>query len=85
MLRGGLAGYCCLAKNANIAKVMRDLGFLTEVGEDDPNAQFRSRAYYRAADTIASLPEDVADIYSKNGIKGLLEIPSVGKNIAAKI
>ena len=85
MLRGGLAGYCCLAKNANIAKVMRDLGFLTEVGEDDPNAQFRSRAYYRAADTIASLPEDVADIYRKNGIKGLLEIPSVGKNIAAKI
>src|SRR5438093_1454525 len=85
MLRGGLAGYCCLAKNANIAKVMRDLGFLTEAGEEDPNAQFRSRAYYRAADTIASLPEDVADIYGKSGIKGLLEIPSVGKNIAAKI
>src|SRR5213593_2644441 len=85
MLRGGLAGYCCLAKNANIAKVMRDLGFLTEIGEDDPNAQFRSRAYYGAAGTIASLPEDVADIYGKNGIKVLLEIPSVGKNIAAKI
>jgi DNA polymerase (family 10) len=64
---------------------MRDLGFLTEVGEDDPNAQFRSRAYYKAADTIASLPEDVADIYSKKDVKGLLEIPSVGKNIAAKI
>lgn len=74
-----------MAKNANVAKVMRDLGFLTEVGEDDPNAQFRSRAYYRAADVIASLSKDVADIYSIEGIKGLLEIPSVGKNIAAKI
>jgi DNA polymerase (family 10) len=71
--------------NPEVAKVMRDLGFLTEMCEDDPNVQFRVRAYYRAADTIASLPEDVADIYRKNGIKGLLEIPSVGKNIAAKI
>lgn len=64
---------------------MRDLGFLTEVGEDDPNVQFRARAYYRAAETIAGLPESVADIYNKKGIKGLLEIPSVGKAIAAKI
>lgn len=74
-----------MAINSEVAKVMRDLGFLTEVGEDDPNVQFRARAYYRAADTIASLPEDVADLYGKNGIKGLLEIPSVGKAIAAKI
>ncbi|MGI0048212.1 MAG: helix-hairpin-helix domain-containing protein [Nitrososphaera sp.] len=71
--------------NPEVAKVMRDLGFLTEVGDDDPNAQFRARAYYRAADTIASLPQDVADIYGKSGVKGLLEIPSVGKAIAAKI
>lgn len=74
-----------MVKNPAVAKAMRDLGFLTEVGEDDPNVQFRVRAYYRAADTIASLPEDVADIYRKNGINGLLEVPSVGKNIAAKI
>lgn len=71
--------------NPEVAKVMRDLGFLTEVADDDPNAQFRVRAYYRAADTIASLPEDVAGIYKKGGVKGLLEIPSIGKNIAAKI
>ncbi len=72
-------------KNSDAARVMRDLGFLTEVSEDDPNVQFRARAYYRAADTIAGLPENVADVYSKNGIAGLLEIPSVGKAIAAKI
>jgi DNA polymerase (family X) len=64
---------------------MRDIGSLTEVIEEDPNAQFRARAYYRAADTIASLPENVADIYSKHGTNGLLGIPSVGKAIASKI
>ena len=64
---------------------MRDLGFLTEISEEDPNVQFRARAYYRAADTIASLPENITDIYSKHGVGGLLEIPSVGKAIALKI
>jgi len=72
-------------KNPEIAKALRDIGFLTEVDGDDPNVQFRARAYYRAADIIANLPEDIAEIYNENGIKGLLEIPSIGKNIAAKI
>jgi DNA polymerase (family X) len=74
-----------LIKNSDVAKVMRDLGFLTEVTEEDPNMQFRARAYHRAADTIASLPENVTDIYSKQGVNGLLEIPSIGKAIASKI
>ena len=64
---------------------MRDLGFLTEITEEDPNVQFRARAYYRAADTIANLPENVIDIYDKYGVNGLLELPSVGKAIASKI
>ncbi len=64
---------------------MRDLGFLTEIIEEDPNVQFRARAYYRAADTIASLQENVTDIYGRDGVNGLLEIPSVGKAIASKI
>ena len=64
---------------------MRDLGFPTEMTEEDPNVQFRARAYYRAADTIASLSENVTDIYDKYGVNGLLEIPSVGKAIASKI
>jgi DNA polymerase (family 10) len=71
--------------NPEVAKALRDLGFLTEIAEDDPNLQFRVRAYYRAADTIATLPEDVAKIYGEGGVKALLEIPSIGKNIAAKI
>jgi DNA polymerase (family 10) len=74
-----------LIKNSDIAKAMRDLGFLTEMIEEDPNVQFRARAYYRAADTIASLQENVTDIYVRYGVDGLLEIPSVGKAIASKI
>ncbi len=87
MLRTRLAGnYRLVAvKNSDIAKIMRHLGFLTEVGEDYANAQFRARAYYRAADTIANLSENVADVYDNGGVAALLEIPSVGKAIAAKI
>jgi DNA polymerase (family 10) len=87
MLRTRLAGNYRLAavKNSDLAKIMRHLGFLTEVGEDDANAQFRARAYYRAADTIANLSENVADVYDNGGVAALLEIPSVGKAIAAKI
>jgi DNA polymerase (family 10) len=87
MLRTRLAGnYRLVAvKNSDIAKIMRHLGFLTEVGEDYVNAQFRARAYYRAADTIANLSENVADVYDDGGVAALLEIPSVGKAIAAKI
>ena len=72
-------------KNSDVAKAMRDLGFLTEMMEEDPNVQFRARAYYRAADRIASLQENVTDIYGRYGVNGLLEIPSVGKAIASKI
>ena len=72
-------------KNSDVAKAMRDLGFLTEMMEEDPNVQFRARAYYRAADTIASLQENVTDIYGRQGVNGLLEIPAVGKAIASKI
>jgi len=63
---------------------MRELGFLTEV-EGGDNAQFRARAYYKAADTIESLPESIVSIYVKGGMGALLEIPSIGKAIASKL
>jgi DNA polymerase (family 10) len=74
-----------LIRNSDVAKAMRNLGFLTEIIEEDPNVLFRARAYYRAADTIAGLQENVTDIYGRHGVNGLLEIPSVGKAIASKI
>ena len=71
-------------RNEQVASVLRDIGFLTEV-EDAPNAQFKARAYYRAADTIEGLSDNISEIYQKGGIDALLEIPGVGKAIAGKI
>jgi DNA polymerase (family X) len=73
-----------LANNADISKALRELGFLTEV-EGGDNVQFKSRAYYRAADTIANLKENISDLYSQGGAKMLLQIPSIGKAIASKV
>lgn len=71
-------------RNEQLAGTLRDIGFLTEV-EGGPNAQFKSRAYQRAADAVRGLDEGVSAIYEKGGIDALLEIPGVGKAIAAKI
>ncbi len=73
-----------MARNADISRSLNDLGFLTEV-EGGDNVQFKARAYYKAADTIANLTESVADLYAKGGIGALLKIPSVGKAIASKV
>lgn len=70
--------------NDEISKIFYELGFFTEM-EEDTNAQFKARAYYRSADVIASLPSSIEEIYGKKGLDGLLEIPSVGKAIASKI
>ncbi len=71
-------------QNLALAKILRDIGFLTEV-EDGDNAAFKARAYYRAADIIANLNRKVDDIYREKGLQGLLEIPTVGKAIALKV
>lgn len=71
-------------RNEQVARLLRGIGFLTEV-EDEPNAQFKSRAYYRAADTIENLAGSVEDLYKRGGVDALQELPGIGKAIAAKI
>ena len=46
---------------------------------------FKPRAYEKAALSIEALEEDIEEIYAKNGIKGLKQIPGVGASIAEKI
>ena len=46
---------------------------------------FRIVAYERAAQTIENYPDEMADIFKKDGIKGLNDIPGVGESIAEKI
>src|SRR3989344_5329239 len=47
--------------------------------------EWKPRAYRRAAKGIETLVEDVSDIYKKQGVRALKEIPGVGERIAEKI
>lgn len=71
-------------KNGQVAKALREIAVLTEM-QDAENAQFKSRAYHRAADSIEALDQDVLSIYEKGGVDALLELPGIGKAIAARI
>jgi DNA polymerase (family X) len=74
--------------NIELSKLFRKTAYLMQVDHDtekDPNAKFKIRAYLRAAETIENLSVDLEEIYQKNGIKGLVSIPSIGKAIALKI
>ncbi|MGD8977409.1 MAG: helix-hairpin-helix domain-containing protein, partial [Gammaproteobacteria bacterium] len=46
---------------------------------------FRISAYRKAADTIERLDQDVRDIFEQGGLEALIELPTVGKGIAAAI
>ena len=48
-------------------------------------AAFKPRAYEKAARAIEELKEDAAEIYQKEGLKGLEKISGVGKGIARRI
>src|SRR5215212_1262029 len=85
-----------MTSNAAISRVLRRIAYLIELEEgvqdknDDnnknkPNTVFKIRAYRRTADVIENLSTNVEEIYNKWKLKGLTEIPSVGKAIALKI
>ena len=74
-------------KNTNIASILRDIAFLLEMEEEEDNSNivFKIRSYKRASDVIANLSSNVEEVYATQGLKGLMQIPSVGKAIALKI
>src|SRR5215208_6844659 len=85
-----------MISNAAISRVLRQIAYLIELeegGQDNidnnnknkPNTVFKIRAYRRTADVIENLSSNVQEIYDKWELKGLIEIPSVGKAIALKI
>src|ERR671915_763764 len=85
-----------MISNAAISRVLRQIAYLIELEEvaqdnsdnnnkDKPNTVFKIRAYRRTADVIENLSSNVEEIYNKWKLKGLIEIPSVGKAIALKI
>lgn len=68
-------------KNQELAKILYEIGDFLE-SEDVP---FKPYAYQKAAITIDTLEEDVADIYERGGLKELENIPGVGESIAQKM
>ena len=90
-------------KNAQVARILREIAFMLEMEEDDSNnrtedytnsnnnaknrsnVSFKVRSYRRASDVIATLSSNIDDIYRKDGLEGILQIPSIGKAIGSKI
>jgi DNA polymerase (family X) len=67
-------------ENRNIATVFYETADLMEIRGDDP---FRIRSYRRAAEAVEGLPYRLADVAMDP--KKLLEIPGIGKSMAANI
>ncbi len=80
-----------MISNTALSRALRLIAYLTELEEtqdnsdDKKNVVYKIRAYRRTADVIENLSSNVQEIYDKAGLRGLTEIPSVGKAIALKI
>jgi len=67
--------------NEKLARILKEIGELLEI----EGVKYKPKAYLKAGESIKNLKEDVKKIYEKKGIKGLIEIPGIGKSIAKKI
>ena len=67
--------------NQEIAKILYEISVFMDM--DD--VQFKPRAFEKAALTIEDMSEDLGQIYKEKGIKGLMEIPTIGRGIASYI
>jgi len=72
-------------KNNEIVKVFREISYLIQIAEEGPNTIYKVRAYEKAADIIENMSMSIEEIYLSDGIKGLQQIPSIGKAISTKI
>ena len=65
--------------NKSVEKTFRTVADLLQIQDAD---SFRVRSYQRAADTIAGLTEDLADIQARGE---LIKLPGIGATLAEKI
>ena len=68
-------------KNRELAQIFNDIASYLEMDE----VPFKPYAYQKVAAALEGLEESAASIYKRKGLKGLEEIPGVGKNIALRI
>ena len=70
------------SRNYQIAGKLREMADILEQQDANP---FRIMAYQRAADTVGGYPVDVGLVLAREGIEGLIGIPSIGQGIASAI
>jgi len=68
--------------NRDLARRLEEASVLLEQQGAD---EFRARAYRRAADSVAAHPQDLRELAGREGADALLQIPGVGKGIAAAL
>ncbi len=71
-------------ENKLISDIFNEIAAMLSV-DDRPSSKFEIRAYQKAALTIGTLQEDVADVYRKEGREGLMKLPGIGKGLAGSI
>jgi DNA polymerase (family 10) len=67
--------------NRALARVLRDLAAYLEMDE----VAFKPRAYEKAAQAVESEDRPLAELYARDGSKGLRGIPGVGASMAQKL
>jgi putative hydrolase len=70
------------SRNQRVAEKLREAADILQAQKANP---FRIRAYRRAADHVADLDLDVADILTRRGLEGVQALPGIGPGIAAAI
>lgn len=68
-------------KNQELARMFYEISEFLEMD----HVPFKPYAYQKAAITLETLKDDIAEIYRRGGVKALKEIPHIGDNIARKI
>lgn len=67
--------------NQEIAKIFNEIAEYFAMD----NVPFKPQAYEKAALNLEALSSDVSDIYKREGLKGLEDIPGIGQGMAEKI
>ena len=66
-------------------EIAERLGQMADLLEQQQANPYRVGAYRRAADTIANLNRNIADIADQEGMEGLISLPNIGKGIAQAV
>jgi DNA polymerase (family X) len=67
--------------NAEIVQILSEMAAFWNMAKID----YKARAYELAAADVNVYPESITDVYKREGIQGLTQIPSVGPRIAKHI